>query len=184
MKQFVIVSFVLAFLVSCSNTRMNSFKEPDFSISNYKSFDFYSLDMVGVNKELENEKMTVEEFNTRVEWIKESIGKQLEKYGLQQDRSNPDLRVNIGIFIQEVINTRETTFPQDAPLYIGQRNYSWESETIETSRYDEGTITIDLVQTSNNDLVWMGYITGPTEKDPVKAKEKLDENLGKLFSFP
>jgi hypothetical protein len=161
---------------------MNSFKDSDFSLADYSTFDFYEINVVGLNDELENSTMSRDDFDQRVDWIREAIKNELVVKGLKQDKDNPDLKINIGIFLEEVVTTRETSFPEDAPVYIGQRNYSWKSEEIIVDEYTEGTIMIDLVESEPNELVWMGYISGRAIKEEEKAKERLSESMKKLFS--
>ena len=36
--------------------------------------------------------------------------------------------INIGIVVEEKIQTREMNLRTDPPMHIGQRNYKWESK--------------------------------------------------------
>lgn len=97
---------------------------PGANLSQYKSFAFYQLSAQGdtISKG----------FTERVELFKQAITKELNNRGLTAKQSQPDLLVNIGIAIEEKIQTRQTNFMQDgAPYYVGQRNYKWKSQNIE-----------------------------------------------------
>ena len=183
MKRFEIPVMLLILLIisSCSSVRINSFKDSDFKLSDYNTFGFFETDVAGLKKGLNSSDASKAEFDRQIGWINDAIQKEMKKNGLEMSNENPDLKINIGIFLEEVVTTRETRFPQDAPVYIGQRNYSWKSEEIEVDRYTEGTILIDFVDIKAGDLVWMGYITGEAIKDEEKAKQKLAGAMEKLF---
>jgi hypothetical protein len=66
MKKIIPSLVIIAILASCSTIKMNTFQDEDFDISTYQSFDFYKMDLIGVNKELEKDDMSQQEFNTRV----------------------------------------------------------------------------------------------------------------------
>src|SRR6478735_7860327 len=114
----LLVFFMMA---SCSGVRViNSEANDGFTLGNYKTFDFYKLEAQGDT--------VAATFETNAELLKQAIAKQLQAKGLQQATSNPSLLVNIGVVVEEKIQTRETSI-HDAPTYIGgMRNYSWRSE--------------------------------------------------------
>src|SRR5688500_9425286 len=114
----IIYLMTIAFLGACSLVRvLNTESEPDFKLSNYKSFNFYDLvgrDTIPANME------------EKVGMLKQEIIKQMEQRGLSRS-GQPDLLINIGSVVEEKIQTRPTNI-QDAPQYIGQRRYTWKSE--------------------------------------------------------
>ncbi|NNL02831.1 MAG: DUF4136 domain-containing protein [Eudoraea sp.] len=135
---------------------------------------------------------TIPEFEPKKESINfliEEIGKQMAARRYQKVKENPDLILNIGIVITAEQKTRQTDI-RDAPRYMGQRNYHWESEEIVVQNYNEGTVILDVVESENNKLIWQavskGMITGSMDtnlsritkavkkmfnKYPVKAKK-------------
>ncbi|MBT8181320.1 MAG: DUF4136 domain-containing protein [Eudoraea sp.] len=135
---------------------------------------------------------TIPEFEPKKECINfliEEIGKQMAARRYQKVKENPDLILNIGIVITAEQKTRQTDI-RDAPRYMGQRNYHWESEEIVVQNYNEGTVILDVVESENNKLIWQavskGMITGSMDtnlsritkavkkmfnKYPVKAKK-------------
>jgi hypothetical protein len=59
------------------------------------------------------------------------------------------------------VQTRQTDFRTDgAPRYVGQRNYSWKSETVELGRYREGTVSVHIVDAARRELLWKGAVQG------------------------
>ncbi len=173
MKAVVLTAFL--FIVSgCSSVKViHTQKDPSFALIEYKTFDFLKIDL---------DLGELPEFETRVEWIKDEIEKQMRNKGLNRSSNNPDLLVNIGIVVEEKVQTRETDLRTDAPIYIGQRNYHWESETVEVGRYHEGTVYIDLVDRDRNRLVWQGIASGVVVKSDEKSKQNIAAGGEKLFS--
>ncbi|MBI2283034.1 MAG: DUF4136 domain-containing protein [Bacteroidetes bacterium] len=94
--------------------------------------------------------------------------------------------VNIGIRIKEEVQTRETDWRTDgAPRYIGQRNYSWKSESIEVGRYHEGTVAIHLVDAAENKMVWRGIVRGIVPENQKNVQAEVQKGISMLFDkFP
>lgn len=142
-----------------------------FQLQRYQTFDFFRLEASGD---------TAENFERNVDLLKQAIATELESKGLHQTSSSPDLMVNIGIVVEEKVQTRETTF-REAPIYVGQRRYHWESEEVEVGRYREGTVTVDLVDRKENNMVWEGAVEGVIPKKQEKVRERIKEGVEALF---
>lgn len=138
--------------------------------SAYKTFDFLDFDMkvlVDVDRRPEN-----------VDHLKAAITRELEAKGLSQS-DTPDLLVNIGVLVEEKIQTRETSARE--MQYMGQRNYTWQVEEIPIGTYNEGTITIDLVDASQNKRVWEGVASSVLLKNNTKMQKRIDQGVKKAF---
>lgn len=163
--------FFVILLVSCSAVRiLSTDADPSFSISNYKTFGFYRLDA---------DTAVLAVYYKRIEWIKDEISKQLVAKGLTKS-DNPDLNVNIGIVVEEKVQTREPDIRTDMH-YMGQRNYTWSSTPIEVRRYKQGTITIELVDRSKNALMWNSVAQSVIEKKDETSKKNIEEATPKMF---
>jgi hypothetical protein len=159
------VVFLLVVMTSgCSPVKIiNTEPAAGFALSNYKTFDFFKTESSGDISP---------QFNERIELLKTEIGKQLVARGLHQGSEDADLLINIGVVVEEKIQTRETDFRTDA-RYMGQRNYSWKSEEVEVGRYREGTITLHLVDRIKNAMVWRGAANGIIPEKDAKVKETI-----------
>jgi hypothetical protein len=163
---------------ACSTVKvLNTEQGKDVDLTKYKTFGFYQLKATGdtVSKG----------FEQRIAILKNAISAELNKRGYALSNAGPDMLVNIGIVVKEEVQTRQTDFRTDAPRYIGQRNYSWKSETVEVGRYREGTVTVHLVDATQNKMIWKGAIEGIIP-DKNAALEKVSEDgMKKLFEkFP
>jgi hypothetical protein len=102
--------------------------------------------------------------------IEDSIRSQLEAKGMTEVQNRPDLVVN---FRFGAANKRQVeSFPAGR---WGRRR------RIETFRFTEGTLVINLMDTEGRDLVWRG-IYRDDESNPGKISNKLPDDIKKLFS--
>lgn len=164
---------VVIIVAACSPVQIVS-TEPasGFALANYKTFDFFKTESSGD---------IGPKFSERLALLKTEISKQLTARGLRQATSETaDLLVNIGVVVEEKVQTRETDFRTDAH-YSGQRNYSWQSETVEVGRYHEGTITLHLVDRVKNAMVWRGVVNGFISEKDSKVQETISAGAVELF---
>ncbi|WP_242920360.1 DUF4136 domain-containing protein [Pontibacter liquoris] len=147
---------------------------PDFHLARYRTFAFYEVAASGTGLE-ENDK-------PKVALLQNEIARQLQARGLQQVTQNPDLLVNIGIVVEEKVQTRQTNFVTDPPTYIGQRRYTWKSKEVEVGRYKTGTVTLDLVNPDRNELVWQGTAESILQEKDKKLQEQVAKGIQELIS--
>lgn len=171
---FHILSLLLLVLCGCSTVKvLDTEAAADFDLSDYATYRFYDID---------TEADTVSPaFLEQVQYLKEDIAEKLQSLGLEPDDAEPDLLVNLGIVVEEKVQTRETNF-REAPRYIGQYRYSWRSEEVEVGRYKKGTVSVHLVDRKNNELVWQGVAEGVIPDNTQKLQQTIDEGVEELFS--
>jgi len=175
-KVIILLISILLFQGVNSQIQISYNKADNVDFSKFKTFQVYGLD-VQHTPEFEPKK---EGLNLMVE----EINKQMSIRGLEKTQENPDLKINIGLVISKQTQTRETSL-RDAPQYIGQRNYHWESEEIVQRRYTEGTVTLDIINTESNEMIWQAVSRGILEKKREKNKKKIIKGVKKLFKkFP
>lgn len=147
--------------------------ESGFSLGQYQTYNFY--DEVEGGDPAEVMPQYLEEMNL----IKAEIAQQLEQRGLSRS-PQPDLLVNIGAVVEEKVQTRETNI-RDAPIYIGQRRYHWQVEEREVSRYQQGTVSLHLIDRDENRLMWRGVAEGVIPKDREKRLNRIETGVKELF---
>jgi len=139
-------------------------KAPKVDFNKYKTYQVYGLNVT-----------TIPEFEPKKESINfliSEIGKQMAARGYQKVKEKPDLILNIGVVISAEQKTRQTDI-RDAPIYIGQRNYHWESEEIVVQNYNAGTVILDIVESENNKLIWQAVSKG-------MISGSIDTNLSRI----
>jgi hypothetical protein len=167
---------LIIFAAGCSTSGRVVNREPaeGFSLSQYKTFNFFDVDAGG------DSTVSGASYQEGVTLLKREIARQLTLHGLQQ-AANPDLQVNIGLVVTEKVQTRQTDFRTDAPRYVGQRNYSWKSEEVEVGRYKEGTATVHLVDRVQNKMVWRGAVEDVVASRKARREEQVTAAIASLF---
>lgn len=173
MKKIVLLFIsLIVFQVGNSQILVSYTKAEDADFSKYKTFQVYSLDV-----------MSIPEFEPKKEGLNLLIGEinnQMVSRGYQKVKENPELIINIGVNISEEARTRETDL-RDAPVYMGQRNYHWKSEEIVIGSYTEGTVTLDIVDTARNEMIWQAISSGALQEKREKNRKKIIKGVKKLF---
>lgn len=171
MKTFFLL-FLLAFAAGCTPVRVESTTQsPGVNFSAYKTYNF--MDVTARNE------AAFQGSGAGIEELKSAVARELERRGYQRAET-PDLWVNIGVVTQEKVQTRETTI-YEAPRYIGQRRYRWQSEEVPVGRYAEGTATVDVVDAARNEQIWQGVAASTLSKDPAKLAARIDEGITEMF---
>ena len=115
--------------------------------------------------------------------LKQAVAAELRSRGYQPTRNNPDLLVNIGAVVKEKTQTRPTNI-REAPLYIGQRRYHWQSQDVPVGTYDEGTINLHIIDAQRNDLIW-DVAVASVLKNGTLSQQTADEAVARAFDkFP
>lgn len=176
MKRLLLILITVS--CACSSVSIKNVKKADtFSISNYKTFNFYDVQASGDGLS--------ENYKANLNLLKEAITKQMKLKGLSARTNEPDLFVNIGIAVSQKVQTRETNISDPGArnnvTYMGYRDYSWKSETVEISRYREGTVTLDFVDRASNKLVWQGSAESIVPEKEKNVPLLIEDGMQKLF---
>jgi len=136
----------------------------------YQTFDFLDFDV----KLLTEHQVNEENF----EYMKTAITKELETKGLKQS-ANPDLLINIGLVVEEEVQTRETDIRD--MRYMGQRNYHWEVQEVPVGVYKMGTVSVEVVDAKKNQVIWLEQERNFINDNPNKVRKKIDKGVVRIF---
>jgi hypothetical protein len=171
MKTYLLI--LLLGLGGCASEQVqSSVVQPNANLAAYKTYNF-----MDVKARSEGAEPT---YITGVPEIKQAVTQELERRGYRQS-ATPDLWVNIGVVTQDKVQTRQTNI-RDAPRYIGQRNYHWQSEEVVVNRYSEGTASIELVDAARNERIWEGTLTSILTRNADKRAKRIDKATAALFA--
>jgi len=145
---------VLFSFLSCNAIRVLPVESaPGVNWQEKRTFEFYQVQASG-------DTITAQ-FANGISDLQQAIATELKQRGYEQSANRPDWLINIGIVVNTQVQTRQTDFRTDgAPRYVGQRNYSWKSETVELGRYREGTVSVHIVDAARRELLWKGAVQG------------------------
>jgi hypothetical protein len=177
MKPYAVVVAALLFVACRPTVKVtNSEFAPGVNPLNYTTFGFF--------KGSGSDELRSADFIEYSEQLKKAITNELTKKGYRKSDRDPDLMINIGLVVNEKVQTRETSFIHDAPQYIGQRRYNWKSKEVETGRYKVGTATIDVVDRKSA-LIWQGAAEGILPNKDENIRELIEQGAVKLLrEFP
>lgn len=118
--------------------------------------------------------------------IEEIVGQQLTAKGLRkvglEDR--PDLLVHFWVGVKNKQKVVSTSAPRGGygGMYGWRTGYSgYDVATVTTYEYQEGTLIVDLAESSKKDLVWRGTIVGPLGDSQEKNLEMANAGVVKAF---
>ena len=171
MKAFLLVALLA--LSACASEQVQCARpQPNVDFRAYKTYNF--MDVTARNN------AAFQGPGTGIDALKQAISREMSRRGYQQAAS-PDIWVNIGVVTQDKVQTRETSI-RDAPRYIGQRNYHWQSQEVVVGHYEEGTATVELVDAARQDLIWQGAVKSILTPDVTKLTKRIDDAIAALFA--
>ncbi|GAA0879380.1 hypothetical protein GCM10009119_23480 [Algoriphagus jejuensis] len=175
-KKLLILILALGTFYSCAPTRVvvEKNKYEDFKLSNYSSFDFAQIDLPSDS---------LVPYQEIVDQLKASITTAMEARGLRHNVSDPAIKINIGVVVEDKVQTRETNVTSDPFTYAGQRSYYWEVREIPVNTYREGSLTIHFVNNAGNVLVWAGTISEVVPKKPVQTPTAIQDAVDQIFEY-
>ncbi len=168
-------SFILLMVLgACSSAPVevvSALQLPDVDYNSYQTFNF--LDVT-----LKNDSMA-DTNSEEIQLLKNAIAREMEQLGYNKE-PDPDLWVNIGVMVEQKVQTRQTDI-REAPIYIGQRRYHWEAEERIVRRYEQGTVSIDLIDAERRERIWEGVATGILTDNPRKLENRINAAMEQLF---
>jgi hypothetical protein len=170
-----IVYMSLAFLLTmtaCSHTDVRFDYERGVDFSKFKTFDFIPVPEALVENPLV------------IKRIGNAIIKEMEAKGLTHD-AKADLLIAIHTGVEDKIDVASYGYAY-APYYrYGYWGRGYGGATV--SRYEEGTLVIDLVDNAEDELVWRGEASKalPYNPTPEQIDKIIDEVVSKtLANYP
>lgn len=157
-------------VTACSPVRVTT-NRLENEVGNYRTFNFYDVNVQNPD--------SIPSQPARIEMLKDAVARELTNLGLEQ-AANPDLWVNIGVVVEDKVQTRQTDI-REAPVYIGQRNYHWESEEVVVNEYRQGTVTIDLISAATNQMVGQSVASSVLVADDEKLQKRINEGVAQVF---
>ena len=139
---------------------------PAANFGSYKTFGFLSP--------LATDKFPYESLLTQ--HLKDATRLAMESKGYAFSNASPDLLLNFYVNIQDKQDVRATPGPPAAYVgypggYYGYRSgyyRAYNTTTIETINYKQGTLTVDLVDAKQKVLAWTATAEGRVSNDALK----------------
>jgi len=176
----LLISIALITMAACaSGPRIITNSAPDFSVTNYQTFGFLqplSSDRGNVRSLISTHLIA-------------AATRELEMSGLRFSESSPDLLINFMVSTRETIQTRPSS---NVSVHHGRGRYgTWggynmSMSTTEIVQRTEGTIDVDIIDASRNQLVWEGAAAGRvTDSTRKNLRETVNRAVSDIFAeFP
>lgn len=171
---------LVALMAACSPAlKVTSDYDQNVNFSQYKTFNFYNLKTSGSVSQLNAER------------IANAIRAELSAKGLKEVNSNPDLMVNAVTLVKEKQQVNATTnYYGYGGLYRpygywGGMGMGSGYTTVSTYNYKDGSLTIDIVDTKTNKMVWQGIGNKEIDKSPKDPDAAINEAVKAILAkFP
>ncbi|MDN3204802.1 DUF4136 domain-containing protein [Algoriphagus sediminis] len=171
-KKYLVALAIAVFAAACGSTEKLSDQYSGFDLGNYKNYDFF---------EITGPENPEPGFEENIKFLESEISEALASRGLSQSSDKPELKLNLGIVVEDKVQTRTTSLATDPFMYSGQRSYTWESREVPVNTYKEGTLTMHIVDAATNTVVWAGTASRVLPKKNEKKQKAAQEAVAELF---
>lgn len=179
MKKLVAFVAAIAFLASCSSTKIMTDSVNDADLSDYQT----------VKIEFQNTQGPEQINAINAQRVENAIKNETQARGLAEvDDAELKIVWGVGVDIQRNYSTHSTYHSHGGYGYRrGYGGYSHGSGHSNTSEYitKNGTFQIALIDTQTEQVVWLGTASDAIKGKSKKADEKINEIIEKVFEeFP
>ena len=165
MKKILIPVLIILFAASCATVKVSSDYDNTAPFDGYKTYKFtpeaMNLAVDGINR-------------TR---ILSAVENELSLKGFTKS-DNPDVLIDLKV----TAVAKQTATATTSPAYGAGYRYRWgggfTTTTIDYEHYVEGTLFVDMIDASKNQLVWQGRGAGTINPDVKPEKRELNINAG------
>ena len=161
--------FFLILFTSCSSLRITEDYDTEVDFTKYKTFAFYKKGIDKADISVLDKKR-----------ILKAIEKELTAKGFSKS-SNPDFLISIMTKSKERVNVNDTNWGWGFgwgwnPWMFGSMN------RVNVNQYTEGTLFIDFIDRTSNNLIWQGVGSGVMRmKNPQKKTERINEFVEEIL---
>ena len=170
----VLLSFMV--MASCATVSVTSDYDQSARFDDLKTYAWMT-----VNEEPENTRVN----NTLVmSRIHDAIDRQLNRKGYQNTPQNPDF------FVAYHASVDEKTQIHSIPYYgggVGVYGFGAVHTNVYQTRYEEGTLIVDIFNSEGKKLLWRGIAKGTVDRqgDPETKTKRINEAVEKILDrFP
>ena len=167
---FVISFCIVLILSSCaSSLKINTDYSSDTDFSKYKSYKIVEVeaDKTGINELTLNR-------------VINAVNSQMVNKGFTKS-DNPDIEVHLIGLVKDKASTDVYTDYYGYGYYRRPFGYGTSTTRVDVTEYKEGTLIIDFVDSSTDQLVWQGIGTTKMNEDPKGREERINEAVMKIL---
>jgi tRNA U54 and U55 pseudouridine synthase Pus10 len=114
--------------------------------------------------------------------LKSAVTKELAKYGLKEDKNNPDVLIDYNIMVED--NVKQQSDPvytrsftryfynpytrRITPVFYPSQMIGYQNYEIP---YKEGTLTLHIIDNDTNKLIWQGWTSDEVNSNNITSKQ-------------
>jgi hypothetical protein len=167
------LGFALSAIGCSSSITINHDFDPDANFAAFKTYAWIAQPATVMG-----DAQAAQQVNTLLDKrIKSAVDAQLAKEGLSVDVDNPDLLLAYHTGVQNKVDVTDWGYSY-SPYY-----YGYPRRDITVYQYQQGTLIVDIIQTSDKELVWRGSAQATLSDNPTpeKTERRINEAIGKMF---
>jgi len=167
MKRSLLIIISLAFTMSilgCAGMSVKTDYDDEADFSSYKTFAFMKVKYKHAPKDQARRSLTEKR-------IKRAVEQEMTAKGYKMiERGRPDIRIIYHIDVKNRVDVD----------HYGYRGWRRQGHTV-VHKYKEGTLIIDFVDPSQDQLVWRGWATG-VAGNPEKMEKLIDDAVTNILA--
>jgi ribosomal protein L3 len=163
MKKYLIIALALT-VAACSSLRVTHDYDKQAEFANYKTYAFSG----------DSQKMPINDLNRNR--LLSAVEKEMAAKGFTKS-DNPDVLVDMHIKAEEKVDATATTMGPGYRGYYGRYGYGggFSTTSINYNEYIVGTLFVNLVDVTANQIVWQGRATKTLDENA--SAEKREKNI-------
>ncbi|MEO6455008.1 MAG: DUF4136 domain-containing protein [Ginsengibacter sp.] len=183
LKRFSVFVLAVIFFTSCANTAHIE-KDPSANMGDYKTFSW-------VEKERNDSKSQGHKNDIAEANIRKSVNEQLQKNGFTEVKRNPDLLVSYDLLVEKSVKEKNDPVYSRSfsrlyynpytrrygSIYYPSRFLGYDQSSIPVK---EGTVTISIIDTKTDKIIWQGWSTDEINSSNITGKE-IQKNVKSIF---
>lgn len=184
MKKIFYLLIVSAIIGGCSSISVTSEHDKTIDFNSFKTYSFYEW------KEESDKLLTT--FDK--ERIKNAVGYEMEARGYKFIEGEADLTVSLFVVLEQKTSRTAYTnhfgggyygYDDWGYGYDGGWGGGYSNTTYTETDYIDGTLVIDVFNTSTRKVVWQGVGSGTVDEDPQKREKTMPNEITQIFyGFP
>jgi hypothetical protein len=171
----LIAAGLLIVVVGCGTSIQTNYDyDVNTSFDNYRTYDWIPQPDIPAGSAQEA-KQRNDLLDKR---IKTHVNAQLQEMGMTLDTNTPDMRVVYHVGVQDKVQVTDWGYR------YSDHYWGWGGREIDVYNYEQGTLILDFIDASTQNLVWRGAgsvaLDGSTSPD--KQNELVRKVVGKIMS--
>ena len=169
MKNNLLLIGILFILCSCSSLKVTTDHEKGTDFSSYDNFSIV---------EVEADQTGISDIDLRR--IHNAVKNEMMSKGLKEMKGS-NLEIHVHGIVQDKVSTDYDTEYYGYGMYRRRFGYGTAVTTVDITEYKEGSLIIDLVDASKDQLVWQGIGTARLKEDPKGREDRINKAVAKIL---